>query len=403
MAATGESLGDYRARAAACRAMADKAAEFPSEARTWVQIAEMWEGLAERAEAPPPEGTADISTEEPAADRDAVEAPPAPNPVVPPPTPALEDAPVAAPQRSPLRRAAVIAGFLLLPVLALAAFWPASNKPKATVVAERAAPAPVPVRQITAPPAPAPVAPPSPASTAPSSASAEPAAAPARVAEAPPVAPPAPPPPAPTPPAPAPQPAPERVAAAPAPPPAAAPAIPLAAATPEPPAAAPAAAPAVAAAPPTVDPLSETGSVGQRPEPAPEVPAAAPPSAAPPPPQRVAALPKAPRVSARPEPEPDPEPAPARQKLTGTWWPTACPKPKERKTAVPMVLGEDRAKAGAASCTFLKKAHSGAAWKVVAKCSDGTSSWTANIRLVLEGKRLQWASERGTQTYRRCG
>lgn len=68
-----------------------------------------------------------------------------------------------------------------------------------------------------------------------------------------------------------------------------------------------------------------------------------------------------------------------------------------------MVLAENRARAGAASCTFLKKTQAGAAWTVVAKCSDGHASWTANIRLVLEGKRLQWASERGTQTYQRCG
>src|SRR6187200_144628 len=64
MRSTGDSLGDYRARAAACRAMAEKAAEFPSETRTWIQIAEMWEGLAERAEAQPAVGTDEVPVPE---------------------------------------------------------------------------------------------------------------------------------------------------------------------------------------------------------------------------------------------------------------------------------------------------------------------------------------------------
>jgi hypothetical protein len=151
--------------------------------------------------------------------------------------------------------------------------------------------------------------------------------------------------------------------------------------------------------PATSEPLSETGSVGVRPEPAPEVAA---PTPAPSPQQKVAALPKAQPLKARASEPPD-EPAPAREKLTGTWWPSSCPKAKDRKNAVSMELAENRAKAGGASCTFLKKTQTGPAWTVVAKCSDGKASWTAHIRLVLEGKRLQWASERGTQTYQRCG
>ena len=147
--------------------------------------------------------------------------------------------------------------------------------------------------------------------------------------------------------------------------------------------------------------MSETGSVGVRPEPVPE-PAAPAPAGATPSSQKLAALPPTERLHTRPAEAPA-EPASAPQKLTGTWWPTACPKPKDRRSAVPMVLAENRAKAGAASCTFLKKTQAGAAWTVVAKCSDGHASWTANIRLVVDGKRLQWASERGTQTYQRCG
>ncbi|MFL5074643.1 MAG: hypothetical protein ACJ8DS_05275 [Microvirga sp.] len=100
--------------------------------------------------------------------------------------------------------------------------------------------------------------------------------------------------------------------------------------------------------------------------------------------------------------DPKPEPPAAREKFVGTWWPDACPSQAERRTAVPMVLGEDRARAGTSSCTFLKKTPGGAGWSIVARCSDGAKTWTANIRLALAGRRLSWASERGTQTYLRC-
>jgi len=347
--------------------MAEKAAEFPSETRTWIQIAEMWEGLAERAEAQPAVGTDEVPVPE-ATDGDATELGSAPDPEPSVATPSDDEEGRAAPARSPMRRVAVVAGFLLLPVLAVAAFWPGTGEPPATALAERPTPAPAWSEPTTSPskvadagpatPAVTRVPAPAPASTpAADSAVAPHAAAPASV------------PTAATGPA-VPPPAPERVAEAP-----------------------PAA--------PSPETLSETGSVGVRPEPIPE-PAAPAPAAAAPSSQKLAALPQAERLHTRPAEAPA-EPASAPQKLTGTWWPTACPKPKDRRTAVPMVLAENRAKAGAASCTFLKKTQAGAAWTVVAKCSDGHASWTANIRLVLEGKRLQWASERGTQTYQRCG
>jgi hypothetical protein len=390
MGPTGDNLGDYRARAAACRAMAEKAAEFPSETRTWVQIAEMWEGLAARAEGQSPERAPEASSVEMTeADRsgDATDSAPLSEPAPASALPPAHEAAAATPARGPLRRAAVVAGFLLLPVLAVAAFWPGTDKPAITV-AQRSAPAPL-----------------SSEPTAQPSKAAEPSAPVRVIAQAPA-------------PAPAPAPMPDRVVAdlpgaAPAPAPAAEPpAPPPAVAMTPPPAPAPvptaqppqervAEAPKAPAAPATSEPLSETGSVGVRPEPAPEVAAPAP-APAPSPPQKVAALPKAQPLKARVS-EPADEPAPARPKLTGTWWPSSCPKAKDRKNAVSMELAENRAKAGGASCTFLKKTQAGPAWTVVAKCSDGKASWTAHIRLVLEGKRLQWASERGTQTYQRCG
>lgn len=345
MASTNDNLGDYRARAAACRAMAESAQEFPSETRTWLQIAEMWEGLAARAEGRP----VNAHDAAPSAPGDGAHATNAVS------LPA--DAPAggsrhrgqeggAAPQRSGVRRVAVIAGFLLLPVLALAAFLPGTGKRTPTVQAQ----API----VRAPETPATKsADPSP----PQRATVELATTP--------------PPPAPAPEtATAPPPSQERVANA-------------------------------AGVAGNAEAMSETGSVGQRPEPEPEVAPLEPPTTAPSR-QKLAALPNPQRLQAR-DSEPDTEPAPSPAKLTGTWWPTTCPKPAERKNAVRMELGTNRAKAGAASCTFLKKTQTGPAWTVLAKCSDGKASWTAHIRLVLEGKRLQWASERGTQTYLRCG
>lgn len=337
MGSTGDNIGEYRARAAACRAMAEKAAEFPSETRTWLQIAEMWEGLAARSEGGP-EGAGEGQVEGNVGEKSGGDGSVSPGE----PALALTAVHVEAAHRSPARRAAVIAGFLLLPILALAAFLPSTGKQAATVT-DRAATSPP---QNVAASSPSPRATPEPPVIAPQP--------PSPLAET----------------APAAQPTPERVADA-------------------------------TAVQPSPEALSETGSVGQRPEPQPEA-AGAEPAAAPPSQQKVAALPGPQRPLARASEAPA-EPTPSREKLTGTWWPTACPSPAERKTAVRMELGDNRAKAGAASCTFLKKTQAGPAWTVVAKCSDGKASWTAHIRLVLEGKRLQWASERGSQTYHRCG
>lgn len=360
--------------------MAEKAAEFPSETRTWIQIAEMWEGLAERAEATPAVGSGEVPVPE-GTDGDATELGSAPDPQPSVATPSHDADARAAPARSPMRRVAVVAAFLLLPVLAVAAFWPGTGEPPATALAERPAPAPAWSEPTTPPSEVADAGRATPAVTR------LPAAAPAStpVAE----------------PAVAPQAAAPQLAATPTPAPAAPASVPTAAPGPAVPPAAPDRVTETLAAARNAEAMSETGSVGVRSEPMPE-PAAPAPAAAAPSSQKLAALPPAERLHTRPAEAPA-EPASAPQKLTGTWWPTACPKPKDRRSAVPMVLAENRAKAGAASCTFLKKTQAGAAWTVVAKCSDGHASWTANIRLVLEGRRLQWASERGTQTYQRCG
>jgi hypothetical protein len=42
-------------------------------------------------------------------------------------------------------------------------------------------------------------------------------------------------------------------------------------------------------------------------------------------------------------------------------------------------------------------------WQVRALCSAGRDFWNANISLKLTGSNLRWSSERGTETYLRCG
>ena len=39
---------------------------------------------------------------------------------------------------------------------------------------------------------------------------------------------------------------------------------------------------------------------------------------------------------------------------------------------------------------------------ITSTCTDGRQRWTANIRLAVDGDRLVWSSERGSQTYVRC-
>ena len=371
--------GDYRARAEACRAKAERAADHKEEADKWREIAAMWDGLADRFEERSPAVSAtaqpDVIEGEALASPVDPEAPARPEAPKPPPAAAPARPADGKPQPSPsrFRRAAVLAA-CVLPILAVAALWARTDRPaaerkdveivaapsddakrrvsaqKGAAPAEVGAPAATPVPESSAAPQPAP----EPAAIAPAEPKpVEPATAASTA-------------PAPEPPSPS-----APIATAPAEPKPAGPST--AAAT---------AAPAAVAAEPTLPtPTPESPVLGQS--------------------ETARSDPAQPDVETASAADPKPEP-PAREKFVGTWWPDACPSQAERRTAVPMVLGEDRARAGTASCTFLKKTPGGAGWSIVARCSDGAKTWTANIRLALAGRRLSWVSERGTQTYLRC-
>ena len=42
-------------------------------------------------------------------------------------------------------------------------------------------------------------------------------------------------------------------------------------------------------------------------------------------------------------------------------------------------------------------------WRVRASCNAALDSWSAHISLRMIGANLRWSSERGTETYLRCG
>jgi hypothetical protein len=62
------------------------------------------------------------------------------------------------------------------------------------------------------------------------------------------------------------------------------------------------------------------------------------------------------------------------------------------------------AESGGTKCDFRSVNQEAAGkWQIRALCSAGRDLWTANISLKLTGANLRWSSERGTETYLRCG
>ena len=90
--------------------------------------------------------------------------------------------------------------------------------------------------------------------------------------------------------------------------------------------------------------------------------------------------------------------------FVGLWapGPNACSPRRNRTGLLPAVIGPEGAWAGEASCAFRSAKKLGAVWRVVATCSHARERWTAQIRLMVAGGRLTWASERGQQHYVRC-
>jgi hypothetical protein len=90
--------------------------------------------------------------------------------------------------------------------------------------------------------------------------------------------------------------------------------------------------------------------------------------------------------------------------FVGTWASDAkgCSAPGQT-SLLHTVIDSSGAKAGKASCAFNNRRQVGGAWNVDASCRDGRERWTANVQLAVNKGRLTWTSERGTQSYVRCG
>ena len=90
--------------------------------------------------------------------------------------------------------------------------------------------------------------------------------------------------------------------------------------------------------------------------------------------------------------------------VAGVWAPdaSACVSTQNRKRLIPAVITADGASAGDTFCAFKRKKPTESGLDVVANCSNAKQRWTARVRLTVNGNRLVWSSERGTQAYLRC-
>jgi hypothetical protein len=97
-----------------------------------------------------------------------------------------------------------------------------------------------------------------------------------------------------------------------------------------------------------------------------------------------------------------PEPA-AATAVFGTWAANAKACRSRPTNLLPAVIDNDGARAGDTFCAFTKKRLDRNGLSVVATCSNSRERWLARVRLVVEGDHLRWTSQRGSQTYVRCG
>lgn len=93
---------------------------------------------------------------------------------------------------------------------------------------------------------------------------------------------------------------------------------------------------------------------------------------------------------------------PPSPRLFGLWSPQAgaCGR---RSPILPMVLGPAGAKAGTVACRFENKRLAGNSLSATALCAGSGERWRSNVQITLQQNRLTWRSERGSQTYHRCG
>ena len=74
----------------------------------------------------------------------------------------------------------------------------------------------------------------------------------------------------------------------------------------------------------------------------------------------------------------------------------------ESCSTFPVILQKSGAKAGDTSCVFGKTRRAMGGWDIPATCSNARERWSTQVRLAINGSKLTWSSQRGTETYLRC-
>jgi uncharacterized membrane protein/peptidoglycan hydrolase-like protein with peptidoglycan-binding domain len=82
---------------------------------------------------------------------------------------------------------------------------------------------------------------------------------------------------------------------------------------------------------------------------------------------------------------------------------SACPSSGSRNGSVATSIRFDGAQAADTACAFENVKRTSGGWSISGTCSNGRERWKTNVRLVVDGNRLTWTSQRGTQNYVRCG
>jgi hypothetical protein len=95
---------------------------------------------------------------------------------------------------------------------------------------------------------------------------------------------------------------------------------------------------------------------------------------------------------------------PAPEAFVGVWstHPGACAAQPSRNGYLLAAIDESGAWAGTTRCAFRDRRRTAEGWSLTAQCASPRERWTARVRLRMDGNRLHWASQRGSQTYVRC-
>jgi hypothetical protein len=98
------------------------------------------------------------------------------------------------------------------------------------------------------------------------------------------------------------------------------------------------------------------------------------------------------------------EPPQQQAMFVGVWAPDAssCSLQSFRDGLLPTVINLEGASAGDTFCSFKNQQQMQTGWRVDALCSNKRERWSARVHLSVNGDRLIWRSQRGSQSYARC-